>query len=396
MTTTADPVSTDRSHLEVIKELAADFATRSDQHDRDGTYPYENIEALKKAGHARMMLPKEYGGMGTSLPEMAHVMRALGKGDGPTALIVTQHHAVVANYSLQGLLHGNERLARFAREEFANDKWIGLFAGQPEFEERAPATATRVDGGFLLNGRKGFGTSSRTADFGTGPFLWQKSPEEQANVTVIYRTSDPGFRIVENSWDTFGMRSTQSNDLEFTDLFVPDEDVVRITPIGGPGFGADNLSQNFFGFGLIMFAALYLGIADAAFDKAKQILAERKPVGGGPAAITNPGLQSFLGEIDQKIREAGAMLNWTVWVNREPANWGSNAFPDIVAMKDSVTRKAVEITEMCMQAVGGPAYYRRSGLERLYRDVRGGPIHPFNHPAAMSLLGRMAVPPADS
>ena len=59
---------------------------------------------------------------------------------------MTQHHGVVANYSLQGLLHGNKQLENFVKEEIANGKIIGLFAGQPEYEERTAAAARKVDG----------------------------------------------------------------------------------------------------------------------------------------------------------------------------------------------------------------------------------------------------------
>lgn len=385
--------ATGRDHVETIRELAATFATRSEKHDREASYPYENIEELKAAGHFRMMLPKEYGGLGTSLQGMVEIMRILGAGDASTALIVTQHHGVVANYSLQGLLHGNRQLERFVREEIANGKIIGLFAGQPEYEERTAAAARKVDGGFVLSGRKGFGTSALTADFGTGPFLWQKSEDESSLVTVIYPTSDPAFEILDN-WDSFGMRSTHSHDLAFNDLFVGDDMVVRITPVGGPGFGADSLSRSFFGFGLTMFAALYLGVADAAFAYVKEALAARTPLGSTMPSIANPGLQSALGEIDQRLREASSMLDWTAHVHRNlrDPEWAVKAFTDIVAMKDSVTRAAVEIVDMCMSAIGGPAYYRRCPLERYYRDVRAGPIHPFNHHAAMAVLGRSAVP----
>jgi alkylation response protein AidB-like acyl-CoA dehydrogenase len=182
------------------------------------------------------------------------------------------------------------------------------------------------------------------------------------------------------------MRGSNSHDFWFEDVFVPDENVLRESP-EVQGAPPDPLTLNFFFPGFSLFAAMYLGIADAAFKVAKEVLAERKPVGGGPSALANPGLQSFLGEIDQRLREASAHLNWTCHLYRDSRTWTIANLPDVMAMKDSVTRKAVEITEMCMQAVGGPAYYTRVPLERLYRDVRGGPIHPPQHPAAMTALG---------
>lgn len=87
------------------------------------------------------------------------------------------------------------------------------------------------------------------------------------------------------------------------------------------------------------------------------------------------------------------MLNWTLHVHRDPTEWDGRTFPDLVVLKDSVTRAAVDIVEMCCSAAGGFFYYKRCPLERYYRDVRAGPIHPFQHPGTVSMLGKMAVPP---
>lgn len=50
--------------VELAEKHAADFAVRADQHDRDGTYPFENIEALKESGYFAAPIPVELGGMG--------------------------------------------------------------------------------------------------------------------------------------------------------------------------------------------------------------------------------------------------------------------------------------------------------------------------------------------
>lgn len=284
----------DIDHLDVIGRLAPEFASRSAEHDREATFPYENVEALKAAGHYLMMLPKEYGGSGTALPDGAKVMRALGAADASTALIVAQHHAVVANFSAEALIAGHERIERFMKDEIAHGKIVALLAAGPEFEGREPTTASKTEGGFLLNGRKGFGTSSLVADWGTGPFMWQKSETERFMITPFYRTDHPGFTILDN-WDTFGMRSTLSHDLLFEDLFVPDEYVMHIKPTGEAAakFNSMPSDRTYSGFGIAFFSALYLGIADAAFAYVKEALAGRLPLAGGEPAIKNPGLQSY-------------------------------------------------------------------------------------------------------
>jgi alkylation response protein AidB-like acyl-CoA dehydrogenase len=197
---------------------------------------------------------------------------------------------------------------------------------------------------------------------------------------------DPALRRLDN-WDTLGMRSTNSHDLEFNDLFVPDEHVVFLTPEAQ--FPRESFGQNYFRFGLITFGALYLGIAEAAWTYLKRVLRDRWVPGEIQPIIEIPGLYNAVGAIDMKLREATAMLNWTVHEHADPLRWDATTLPAIAAMKDAVTRDSVAIVEMCMQALGGASYYKRVPLERLYRDVRAGPIHPFNHPAAVAMLGRM-------
>lgn len=367
-----------------VEAMADDFATRAERHDRDASFPYENVDTMTRAGIYRLMVPQHLGGAGGDLAFTARVLRRIAQGDGSSALIVIQNMAVVAAFSVEAK-RGDARMERFLREEVAQNKRIALFAGAPEFERRGSVLATRVDGGFLLNGAKGFGTGCLAADWGCTPVTWLKSEEERVGLRVIYPMSSPGITIGDN-WDTFGMRGSNSHDFWFEDTFVPDDNVLRQAP-EVPGGPPDALTINFFFPGFALFASMYLGIADAAFAYVKQALAERMPLGGTTPAIMNPGLQSFLGEIDQRLREADAYLNWICQKYSDSALWTPANLTDVVSMKDSVTRKAVEIVEMCMQALGGPAYYKRCPLERLYRDVRAGPIHPPNHPAAMSQLG---------
>ncbi len=369
-----------------IDELADDFASRADEHDRKGTFAFENVAALKEAGVNKLMVPVEWGGTGGDLPLMIRVLRRIGRGDASTALVLQVHLVTVAALSVEAM-RGDEKLERFLKDEVAKGKLCHLFSGAAEFEGRGPTTATKTEGGFIINGRKGFGTGCLVADYGVTPTIWQKSETERLNIRVLYPMDAPGLTLGDN-WDSFGMRATGSHDYWFEEMFVPDENVLRIIPEPAPGTPPDPLSVGFLIGGLSTFGAMYLGVADAAFLYTKRALAQRTPLGSLNPSIANAGLQFYIGEIDQKLREASAMLESTAYRHRDPMSWSAAAIGDIVAMKDSVTRKAVDIVEMCMTALGGPAYYRRCPLGRYYRDVRAGPIHPVQHAAAVAMLGK--------
>ena len=78
--------------VELAEKHAADFTARAAEHDREGTFPFENIAAMKKSGLAAAAVLKEFGGMGvTSNHDCVVAVSRLGRGDGATALAFSMH-----------------------------------------------------------------------------------------------------------------------------------------------------------------------------------------------------------------------------------------------------------------------------------------------------------------
>src|SRR5260370_33282240 len=77
--------------LDLARTLAAEFATRAAEHDRDGSFPFENYERMKQTGYLGLSVPVELGGMGASLLEMCLAQERLAQGCASTALAVTMH-----------------------------------------------------------------------------------------------------------------------------------------------------------------------------------------------------------------------------------------------------------------------------------------------------------------
>ncbi|GIW12076.1 MAG: hypothetical protein KatS3mg061_3133 [Dehalococcoidia bacterium] len=159
----------------------------------------------------------------------------------------------------------------------------------------------------------------------------------------------------------------------------------------GPRPGGQNLATGFFSFGLAFFAALYFGVADAALACLHETLATRQPLGRAERLLDNPPTRFAFAELLLQHRAAAAMLEWAISRHREPSEWTEATFPDLVATKDVVTRAAVEIVQRAFQLAGGVALWRRLPFERYLRDVQGGPIHPLNHGATLSLFGTLAA-----
>src|SRR5712692_11547198 len=70
---------------------AEDFKTRVAQHDRENSFPFENVEAMKASGYTNMVAPEELGGGGASVLDFALAEEQLARGDGPTTVATNMH-----------------------------------------------------------------------------------------------------------------------------------------------------------------------------------------------------------------------------------------------------------------------------------------------------------------
>jgi alkylation response protein AidB-like acyl-CoA dehydrogenase len=186
--------------------------------------------------------------------------------------------------------------------------------------------------------------------------------------------SSPGVSLVD-TWDTLGMRGTASQDVVLEDVFVPADRVLGRRPYGvlsGP------LLVAVLHFAPVI-AGVYLGIAQGAFDEALRLTAAK--------AQPSPGAARQLGEMHSRLRVA----RWGVLGSLDEV--GEYPAPDMTAVRTVLVAKrhavleAVAVTDLALQVAGGPAFYRRSPLERAYRDVRGGPFHPMTPEATLVDVG---------
>jgi alkylation response protein AidB-like acyl-CoA dehydrogenase len=67
------------------------FSARAAEHDAAGSFPFANIEDMRRAQLPRLVVPEEYGGWGASLLETILTVETLALGDGSTALALTMH-----------------------------------------------------------------------------------------------------------------------------------------------------------------------------------------------------------------------------------------------------------------------------------------------------------------
>ncbi len=380
-----------RRYVALMEEHAADFAQRAAQHDREGSFPLENFAALQRSKAMTAMVPEEFGGLGVErVFDMVTGISRLGRGDGSTAIAANMHISgglIVRMDREAARRRGDaatvEALEEMLREIGSGSITFSLLGTESGTDQLHPqVTATRTEGGYLINGRKVFGTGSPAANrFFT--FLGVMLPEgDQQIAGVILPRGLEGMEIQDN-WDALGMRASGSNDVVFRDCFVSDAQFAgALRLIWGewsPPWFHLIIPAN------LGLTAVFFGIAEAARDYVVEQVMTRTKKPSGRTLAQRPTIQHWIAEIEIERITAQSMLE--ACADRIDAFYAANPpgtdvpFDDLHQLnklfqvtKNVVTSRAVAVVDKAMTASGGSGYLSRSPLSRWYRDVRAGPI----------------------
>jgi alkylation response protein AidB-like acyl-CoA dehydrogenase len=248
--------------------------------------------------------------------------------------------------------------------------------------------AERVEGGYRLTGRKKFGSNGPTWQWLGAHAIDADAPGGPHIVHAFVDRSSPGVTVVE-TWDTLGMRPTQSHDTHLEGVFVPDSRIGRVTPAGD---GSDLFLVGMAIWPLSLIAAVYLGIADRALELAAGGAQRKMSVAIERGAYAyNPFVQHQVAEMYLELDAAGATLDRFVadWV--DGVDHGVEWVPKVYSMKWRAVEAAKRIVDIALDVSGGAGMFRGNELERLYRDVRCGGFHPGNDALTHELVGKSVL-----
>ncbi|MGY1814367.1 acyl-CoA dehydrogenase family protein [Blastococcus sp. SYSU D00820] len=378
MTTTlspAPPSTADDRFCALAAEIGRTAREHDAAHDRDATFVVEAYRAMADSGYLAMAVPRELGGSGATIRQVVCAQYELARWSGSAALASAMHLYLTLLQRFRrdaGAADAEAVLTRVA------DEGIVLATSGGSDWVCPTTTATPVDGGFLFTGRKGFVSQAPVATvLSTSAVLGEPGPGAEVLHAGVPMSS-PGV-TVDETWDTLGMRGTASHDVVLADVFVPAAKVAGRRPYGQLA-GPLLLAATYFA---PVVSGVYLGVAQGAYDEALRLTAARAEV--APAAVRQ------LGEMRARLRVA----RWAVLGAVDEA--GPAPGPDHAVLATLMTAKraavleAVAVTDLALQVVGGPAFARRSPLERAYRDVRGGPFHPLTPEVTLQTVGEAAL-----
>jgi alkylation response protein AidB-like acyl-CoA dehydrogenase len=371
--------------VDAARRLAPRMAARAGGYDREGDFPVEDFADLRAAGLFGLMVPPRLGGLGAGFADYAKVAYELARGNGATALVFNMHASVtgalgaVTEEVAEALGVPDEALA--ARDRLLSDAakgaWYGVAMSERGAGSRLSQLATAyepLDGGYHIKGAKTFCSGAGHAD---AYLVAARSAADQSVVSQFLVPSDVDGLEVEPTWDSMGMRATASHDIHL-DVVVPADRL-----LGGVEGLALVVAQLMPHWLIASYAAVYVGVAQAAIDAAVEHLQARN--------LTHlPAVRARVGRADAQVAAVRlAVFDAARRVDEEPGDVETNRAVWRAKLLAGTT--AAEVAASMLEAAGTSATRRGHPLERLYRDARCGSLHPATSDVCADWLGIAAL-----
>lgn len=348
------------------RELArARFAPRALEYDRTASFPKEDFKDLFECGLLAAAVPTEYGGLGLG-PYCGNVLtlwlvtKEIAKADLGLARCWEGH--VNSLVLLNGIANEEQKKRWFGGVVQKGEIWVA-WSGEPQVRSSSEkvsfgTSTTKVDGGYVVDGKKAFATSAEGATAAillvstAGPGgVRHATGSVESQLMLACDLSDPSISVDRSWWDPIGMRASASHVVQFDRTFIPEANL-----IGMPGQYLRDGWQTCF---IPHYAATFLGAAEAAYEFALEYVTSQGKVG-------DPYVQHHIGQSAVNVETAYLWLQhvalmWDTGRHSQARLAGSRA-------RHIVERLAEETITRCIRACGARSLNRPSPLERIYRD----------------------------
>ncbi len=326
--------------------------------ERAGGYPDGLFEEVAGLGLMGMTAPESSGGAGADYVSYALALVELGAADGALSTIVSIQNSLIVGGLLR--LGSPAQQARFLPDLIAG-RMIGAFA-LTETDAGSDAAAlrtraTRVDGGWRLDGAKQFITSGRIAGLAIVFAVTDPAAGKRGMSAFLVPTDRPGYSVdkVEHK---LGQAASDTCAIRFDGLFVEDG-----LMLGGEGEGYRIALSNLEA-GRIGIAAQAVGMAQAALEVAVGYARERRSFGA--AIIDHQAVGFRLADLATRLEAARQMVLHAAAMK----DAGEPCLKDASMAKLFASEAAEAIVSGAIQTLGGYGYLEEYGLARIYRDVR--------------------------
>ncbi|HHW37995.1 MAG TPA: acyl-CoA dehydrogenase [Bacillales bacterium] len=349
---------------EMIRDMVRAFAEKevapkAEEVDRTGEFPLDTFKKMGDVGLLGIPFPEKYGGSGGDTISYAIAVEEIGRACGSTGL---SYAAAVSLGASPIYYFGTEEQKQQYLVPLASGQTLGAFGlTEPNAGSDAGGTKTKavLDGDeFVINGEKCFITNAGYARTVIVTAVTGKD-ERGKNIisAIIVPTDTLGFTI-NNNYEKMGLRGSNTSELILQDVRVPKENL-----LGDATAGFKQFLYTLDG-GRISIAALSVGIAQAALDKALSYAKERTQF--GQAISKFQAIQFKLADMAMEIELARNMVQKAAWLkdNGKPFTKES-AYAKLFA-----SEAGFRACNQAIQIHGGYGYMREYEVERYLRDIK--------------------------
>jgi alkylation response protein AidB-like acyl-CoA dehydrogenase len=357
---------------EEIRKLAHEFAVNemrpvAAQYDETEETPWDVMQKAHDLGlDAASGFPEEYGGGGVDLISELVLTEQLSWGDAGIAVSINASGLAGAGIIAMGTEEQKKKyIGMMCDPKQLRIGAMGLTEPNSGSDSMAlETTATKVDGGYVLNGTKQFCTNGGIADIQVAFATTDKAAGAAGIAGFVIEKDTPGMRQGRKE-KKLGVRASHTAQVIFEDCFVPEE--ARL------GFDKDGNATGPGAIGALLMleatrplvAAGAVGIARAAFEFARDYSLERHAF-GKPIA-RHEAIAFKLADMATDIDAAWLLTLRAAWMaqNGLPFARGEGSMAKLMAGD-----VAMRVTTDAVQVLGGYGYIKEYPVERFMRDAK--------------------------
>jgi acyl-CoA dehydrogenase len=353
-------------HEELRDSIRRFVANELRPHARDWEearwFPDDVFARMGALGFLGLKYPEQYGGQGGGYLHDAVLTEELSRcGSGGLAAGIGAHIGIATPPIWK---FGTEDLKqRYLVPAIRGERIAALGITEPDAGSDVAAIktrATRVDGGWSVNGSKMFITNGVRADFVVTAVKTTAQGGHHGISFLIVDTDQPGYEA--SKIEKMGWHASDTALIALDDVFVPDANL-----LGAEHDGFKLIMANFQWERLLMSLGAVAAM-QVTFDRTVEFVAQREAFGRPIGSFQV--LRHRLADHATTIHAARTVTYDAL--ARFAA--GEEVVMEVTMAKLITQRSAFDLIDDCLQMHGGAGYMAEYEIERAARDSRLGPI----------------------
>jgi len=351
----------------MIRDAARDFAQNeiapvAAEFDESGEFPNKTIKKMGEMGFMGIEMPEEYGGAGMDTLAYVLALEEICKADASHGVIMSVNNSLYCHGILK---FGTEEQKKKFITPIASGKAIGAYSlTEPQSGSDAgtmKSRATRDGDYYILNGRKSWVTSGPVADFFVVFMMTDPERKQKGISAFLVKGNTPGLTRGKKE-PKLGIRASATSELIFEDCRVPAESLLGKE---GEGF---KIAMTVLDAGRIGIATQALGIAEAAYEAARQYMVEREAFGQPIGAFQGTGFK--IADMKTRIEASRLLIYNAAMAKTNSKKTGGRYSLEASMAKLFASETAMYVTHQAVQIHGGMGYSKELPIERYFRDAK--------------------------